>query len=331
MKEAKDSVTISGLSIDAPLTANLIESYLRHLVESQKTNGILLGLSGGVDSSVLITLAVRAIGKEKVFGAFLFDRNSEKSSEKKARLMAQWLGIKLDTADISSAMKKKKVYAPLIMKLTAHSARFNRMVQHSYRFINGEVPFKTTLRIGSGAVEHSWLKRFIYQVTIKHLDRGFSERHIYRRQILEQKAHQKNLTLIGAANRSELEVGWFVKGGIDDLPIQPMTGLYKTQVWQLASYLELPHEIQTQLASPDMVFGISDEFGIGHSYRRLDFILDLIERKFTDEQITEAGVSKLELDDIRELMMFSAWKRTSVHETPPVQGGSSGNVRLANK
>lgn len=331
MKDLKEVVMKSSLAIDAPLTVQLIESYLMDLIQLQKTNGFLLGLSGGIDSSVLITLAVKAVGKENVHASFLFDRDSEKDSEKKAQLMAQWLGIKLEITDISPAMKKKKVYAPFIMKLVPYSARFNRMIQHAYRFINGEVPFKTSLRIGSGALERSWLKRLMYNFSIQHIDRGFSERHIYRRKVLEKKAKEENLTLIGAANRSEFEVGWFVKDGIDDLPIQPMTGLYKTQVWQLASYLGLPDEIQGQLASPDMMFGISDEFGIGHNYRRLDLILDLMEQKLTDDEIIEIGISKIELDDVRELTKLSEWKRTSDHEAPPVQGGIGGNVRLDSK
>lgn len=318
----------ANLTIDAPLTVQLIGSYLKKLVETQKSNGLLLGLSGGIDSSVLITIAAKAVGKEHVHAYFLFDRDSENNSEKKARIMAQWLGIKLETADISPVMKKKKVYAPLIMKLVPYSARFNRMIQHSYRFINGEVPFKTSLKVGSRALERSWIKRLMYNFSIRHIDRGFSERHIYRRKVLEEKAKEENLTLIGAANRSEFAVGWFVKDGIDDLPIQPMTGLYKTQVRQLASYLELPDEIQAQLASPDMMLGITDEFGIGHNYRRLDIILDMMEQKKTDEEIINYGISKRDIDDVRELTKFSEWKRESVHEAPPVQGGVGGNVRL---
>ncbi len=316
-----------NLTIDAPLAVQLIGSYLKNLVESQKSNGLLLGLSGGIDSSVLVTIAVKAVGKEYVHASFLFDRDSEKSSEKKARIMAQWLGIKLETADISPAMKKKKVYAPLIMKLVPYSSLFNRLIQHSYRFVNGEVPFKTSLKVGSRALERSWIKHLMYDFSIRHIDRGFSERHRYRRKVLEEKAKEENLTLIGAANRSEFSVGWFVKDGIDDLPIQPMTGLYKTQVWQLASYLGLPDEIQAQLASPDMMFGITDEFGIGHNYRQLDIILDMMEQKKTDEEIINYGISKRDIDDVRELTKFSEWKRESVHEEPPVQGGVGGNVR----
>lgn len=318
----------NNLTIDAKLTVCLIESYLKNLIETQKSNGILLGLSGGIDSSVLATIAVRAIGSERVHLNFLYDRDSEKNSEIKARKMAKWLDTKLETIDISPVMKEKNVYAPLIMKLLPYSARFNRMIQHSYTLLTGETPFKTTLKVGSHKLEHSWLKRLLFNFSIRHIENGFSQRHVYRRQVLEEKAKRENLTLIGAANLSELEVGWFVKDGIDDLPIQPMTGLYKTQIWQLAAYLELPNEIQTQSPSPDMMFGFTDEFGIGHNYRRLDVILDLIKQNKLDNEIIEQGIEKRELADIRELMKLSEWKRAADHHAPPVQGVTGGNVRL---
>ncbi len=319
------------LSINAPLAVELIEKYLADIVNDNQSAGLLLGLSGGVDSSVLATIAVKAVGKENVHVSFLFDRDSEKSSETKAELMSEWLGLRLETEDITPVMRNNRVYAPLIMKLVPYSARFNRVIQYSYHLVTGEKPFKSSLKVGSHALEKSWLKQLMFNLTIRHIDRGFSERHMYRRKVLEQKAERENLTLIGAANRSEFEVGWFVKDGIDDLPIQPMTGLYKTQVWQLASYLNLPSVIQSQPPSPDMMFGITDEFGIGHSYRRLDLVLDLLEQKKPYDEIVDHGISKHELDDILDLMKYSAWKRTSRHEVPPVDGAIGGNVRLHNK
>jgi NAD+ synthase len=83
---------------------------------------------------------------------------------------------------------------------------------------------------------------------------------------LESKARAQNWLLLGAANRSEWETGWFVKDGVDDLPYQPLMGLYKTQVRQLGRYLGVPGEIQQQVPSPDMMRGISDEYALGMSY-----------------------------------------------------------------
>ena len=99
---------------------------------------------------------------------------------------------------------------------------------------------------------------------------------------MERLAKERNLSLIGAANLSECEVGWFVKDGIDDLPVQPMAGLYKTQVRQLAKTLDLPEPVRTQLPSPDMAKGVTDEFG-GRSLilasRVARFVVDGFDRK----------------------------------------------------
>lgn len=70
------------LDINSPLAVQKIAVYLRGLIETQKTDGLLIGLSGGIDSSVLATIAVKAVGKERVHLNFLFDRDSEKGSVK---------------------------------------------------------------------------------------------------------------------------------------------------------------------------------------------------------------------------------------------------------
>ncbi len=318
----------SSLGIDCARAVAEIHIHLRDLVGTRSSAGLLIGLSGGVDSAVLATLAVGAVGKERVHAAFLFDRDSERDSARKARVMAAWLGIGLEEQDISGAMKERAVYAPLIMKLVPYSARLNRLIQRLYWWINRETPFKTTLKAGGDALEPGWVKRLMFDSTIRHIERGFSERHIHRRKVLEERARRENLILIGAANLSECEVGWFVKDGIDDLPIQPISGLYKTQVWQLAEHLGLPEEIRAQTPSPDMMRGISDEFGIGHGYRRLDMILDLIDQGASAEAIIARGIEPKELRDVRELRDLAEWKRASPRETPPVSGRIGGNVRL---
>lgn len=317
----------SGLEIDAELTLRKIDGYLKDLIKRYSATGVLIGLSGGIDSSLLATLAVQALGNRAVHVSYLFDRDSEKDSEEKAQIMADWLGLSLQTTDISPAMRSKGVYSPLIMKLVPYSRACNRMIQYSYQFMFGETPFKSSLRVSSDEFSVSWLQRFIYDLSIRHIEKGFSERHIYRRVVLEDHARRNHLLLIGAANRSEFQIGWFAKGGIDDLPLQPLLGLYKTQVRQLAKHLGLPAGIQSQIASPDMMKGICDEFGIGHPYERLDIVLDCLDRGLSGEEILASGVKRKELDDIRGLTRLSASKRESKHEPPPVDGGIRGSLR----
>lgn len=318
----------SALKIDEKRAVEGIEKYIQKLVAERSAKGVLIGLSGGVDSALLATLAVRALGKERVHVSYLYDRDSEKDSERKARLMADWLGLELEIQDIEPTMKEKRIYAPLIMQLSAISGFTSRhFINNSYRLLFAETPFMSSLR--QGKFEGHWFKKLVYNFTVRHIAAGFNARHICRREFLEKRAKDQNLILLGAANRSECLVGWFVKDGIDDLPLSPLMGLYKTQIRQIAIYLGLPSEIQNQVPSPDMMKGITDEFAMGISYNRIDIIMDGMDRGLIDEEMISAGVTMKEISRVREMNHLSDWKRKSKHTEPPVDGGVRGGLRVA--
>ncbi len=316
-----------ALAIDTAHAIDAITGYLQDIVRTSGTDGVVLGLSGGLDSSVMAALAVRALGPGAVKVAYLFDHDSDRDIAANARLMADFLGLELEVMDISDEMRQRGVYAPLFIKLLRLSPVVAKISTGSYRLICGESPFKSTLRDGGGETLRPWYKRLMFNTTMHQVDMGFAERHRFRRQALEAIAKQRNLFLIGAANLSEYEVGWFVKDGIDDLPVQPMTGLFKTQVRQLAQALDLPEPVRAQLPSPDMAKGVSDEFGIGHDYSDIDQVIDGFDRGLSDPEIAALGIAQREIDDIRDLMRLSVWKRQSPHEEPPVSGRFGAPLR----
>ncbi|MCJ7692774.1 MAG: NAD(+) synthase, partial [Sedimentisphaerales bacterium] len=235
---------------------------------------------------------------------------NEKKSAGKARLLAEWLDIGLEFYDIGPAMHKGSVYKPLVMRLTGLFGFVNRHFgTRMHRILCGELPFLSTLHKGSFG--GSRIRRFLYNNTVRHVESGFNARHIYRRKYLEDKAVTGNGLVLGAANRSECMVGWFVKDGVDDMPFSPLNRLYKTQVWQLAGYLGLPGRIRRQIPSPDMAKGITDEHAMGISYKDLDVILHGLENEFSEEQIVGAGVTRRQISHVRRMHELSAWKRTS--------------------
>jgi len=317
------------LSIVTEEAIKAITTYLKDTMKREKRAGILLGMSGGLDSSVLAALAARAVGPERLHMAYLSDADSSKDIGANAHLMADWLGIDLELVPITQEMRVRGVYKPVFIKALRLSPIVAKISAGRYRVLCGETPFKSTLRIGAGERLRPWYKRLMFNMTMHHVDAGFSARHIWRREILEDMAKTRNLLLIGAANRSESEVGWFVKDGIDDLPIQPMTGLLKTQVRDLARALDLPAPVRDQLPSPDMAKGVSDEFGIGHEYALVDQVIDGFDRGLDVEEIAALGIPPKEIEDIRDLMRLSDWKRASPHETPPVTGEAGSDLRRA--
>ncbi len=297
----------SLLAIDCQKVSLKIEEFIKGVVDAHSANGVIIGLSGGIDSAVLATLSVRALGKDKVSLFYLYDRDSEKGFRIRAEILARWLDWKLEVVDIEPAMRKKGLYQPEAMKIIAFSSLFNRLLNRLYFFLFQESPFLLT--ISQKERGENWLKGFLFSSGILPIERSFNIRHRYRREVLEAKGREKGLILLGATNRSEYEIGWFVKDGIDDLPISPLLGLYKTQIRALANYLGLPKEVIDQKPSPDMMKGITDESVLGISYEKIDLILSGLNRNLSEEEIMTFGVRKREIFCVRRLKELSSWRR----------------------
>ena len=309
----------SLLVVDSALVAGSLEEHIRGLLNTHSARGVLTGLSGGIDSGVLATLAVRALGKDRVHVCYLYDRDSDEELAQSARVLARWLGLELEVRDIEPAMQARGVYNALAGWARGASGASRYLFSKLYTWIFGESPFMSSLRRGRDP--RRGLKQRVYGATVGAVEAGFDARHIYRRELLERQARDHNWLLMGAANRSEYLVGWFVKGGIDDpaasmgqgrlLVFSPLIGLYKTQVRQLAAYLGIPAQVQAQAPSPDMMNGLTDEFALGIGYWKLDIVLDGIERGLPDEEMAAAGVNEKEIRHVRQMNRLSSWKRGS--------------------
>jgi NAD+ synthase len=311
---------MTSLNIDPQQVTAGIVAFLRQKVEEYRSDGIALGLSGGVDSAVLAALVARAIEPSAVHALNLYDRDSDPRFLELARDLAEQLGIRFEARDISAAVREQGAYASSMVRLARRwpgvARRIVWVAWHGYRFLAKENPFNLVLRQREPLKGR--LARGIYDVLAGSVENSFSARHITRRRLLEGHAEKGSLLAVGAANRTEWLTGWFVKDGIDDLPIEPLLGLYKTQVYQLARFLEVPAVIVQQAPSPDMLPGLIDEAALGYRYETLDAVLSHLERGTDNEATVVCGVSPHEVEQIRKLWQLSAWKRSPRHEYPLV-------------
>ena len=272
-------------------------------MQQADARGALLGLSGGIDSALLAALATLALDPGTVHTYYLYDRYSTESLRRCARMVAAQLELDHQEQSISAAMRAAGVYRSSGMRLTAISGRLNRMLYHIYSRSTGETPFHAALESG-GLEPATWHRSLLAQA-----EAGMNARHRHRRTLLETVAQERGWLLLGAANRSEWLVGWFVKGGIDDLPAQPLLSLYKTQVRQLAAEMELPACVFANPPSPDMLPGITDEFGIGLDFEALDLILEYLQSGMDAGLLSRHGIRPEQIEYVRELVHRSAWKR----------------------
>lgn len=302
MKSVKELLSINGKE-----TAESIEKHIRDAVDKHKVRGILMGLSGGIDSALLATLAVQALGKDRVHAYFLPDKNSEKDSEEKSRLVADWLGLKLNIRSIGKAMREKEKGAHFFKWLSALPRFAPAVIASLYYIVVGETPYITTLR--QKEIKKSRFKKWIYEHIMKGVEEMFDGPCTERRVVLEEVAKKENLLLIGAGNRSEDLTGWFTIKGVDNMPVSPIASLYKTQVRQLAEYLDIPTVVRKRESSPDVLRGANDTLALGMDFDKIDVVLYGIEHSLSDEDIIEYGLNEREIKKIRDIVSLSAWKR----------------------
>lgn len=302
MKPAKEL-----LRIDEKETAERIEKYIRTCVDENRVSGVLIGLSGGIDSTVLTTLAVRAVGKDRTCVYFLHDKNSEKDSINKARLVADQLGLNLNIGSVDAVMREKERNASFFKLISTLPPFVIPVLASLYYIIVGETPYITTLR--KEEFKKSKFKRWVYENIVNGLETMFDGPCIERRKVLERVAKENNFLLIGSGNRSEELTGWFTIEGIDNMPVSPIAGLYKTQVRQLAEYLNIPITIRKREPSPDVLKGANDTLALGMSFEKIDAVLYAIENELPDEHIIEYGLTKSEIMRVRNIHHLSSWKR----------------------
>jgi len=285
-----------------------IENFIKEKVEEFKRDGVVLGISGGIDSTVCAYLCKRALGKDKVFGLLLPEKDTPRKSLEDAKFVAKNLGIKYEVENLTRVIKDYGVYNLIKIPALTKTMRAN-IVKAAFNFYykkTSKNPFSAAiLGIKKDTPYYSYLRKVTAYMRIKHRARAVA---------WYKYAEINNLLVVGCCNKTEDMVGWFVKYGDSACDISPIGSLYKTQVWQLAKYLKVPERIVSKTPTPDMLPGIVDEFAIGFSYKLIDLVLVGLE-KGIDENI----IAKECLIDLDKINYIKELKKKSIHmrELPP--------------
>jgi len=293
----------SELAIDAAGTTAQLQEFIREEVDSFQREGAIVGLSGGIDSAVVTTLAARALGPEKVLALLMPDRDSARASKRDALKLARRLGIRYKTVGLTKFLFLVGIYWKLPLWLLGLRRFQANLVRRYYDGLTrewGERPFAAIL-VGTKGLRGPWLNEAVAYHRVKVRLRMI---------LLYYYAELENLLVLGTCNKTERAIGFFVKYGDAAADIAPLESLYKTQVRQLAAFLEIPEEITSKPPSPDLLPGITDEYAIGLSYEMLDRILWRLEEGIETEKVAETlGLEPDVVDYVQELTQRSAHMR----------------------
>ena len=241
------------LRIDPAAAAAEIESAIRDIVLAKlRRKGAVVAISGGIDSSVVAALCARALGKDRVLGLMLPETDSSHDSLRLARLLADSIGIRTETEDITPILNAAGCYRrrddAIRGLLPDYGDGFKCKIVLPDASDQAAYPiFSVVVQAPDGAQRKVRLTYEAYlgivaatnfkQRTRKMMEYYYADRHQY--------------AVSGTPNRLEYDQGFFVKNGDGAADFKPIAHLYKCQVYQLAAYLGVPEEIQHRPPTTD--------------------------------------------------------------------------------
>lgn len=265
------------LKIDAEQEVERISSRMRDAFRNQlKRRGLVIGLSGGIDSSVTAALAVKALGPERVYGLEMPERHSAEETVSLSRSVIDHLGIQSQRIDISPILESVGSYRAyddaVRMVVPEYGNGWKSKIVISSIFEHqGFSTLSIVVQSPDGAIDTVRLPLKPYLEIVAATN--FKQR---TRKMLEYyHADRLNYAVAGTPNRLEYDQGFFVKLGDGAADIKPIAHLYKSQVYQLAEHLGIPEEIRKRPPTTD-TYSLAqgqDEFYFSLPYREMDLCL----------------------------------------------------------
>lgn len=265
------------LRIDSPRIADQIEQAIRdQVLGTLRRRGAVVGMSGGVDSSVVASLCARALGPDRVLGLLMPERDSSGDALRLGRMLAERLGIEHVVEDIAPALEGVGCYARQLEAI--------RMVFPEYGagwrckltippLLDGDRLRLTRLTVSDprGEQRTARMPRVPYLQMVAATN--FKQRT--RKTMEYYHADRLHYAVAGTPNLLEYDQGFFVKQGDGAADFKPIAHLYKTQVYALAEHLGVPEEIRRRPPTTD-TFSLEqtqEEFYFALPYQQMDLCL----------------------------------------------------------
>ncbi len=313
------------IKIDAAKEADRIAREMRRIVGLDfHKHGAVVGVSGGIDSSVCLALSVKAFGPKKVVGIAMPEADSNPDSELLAKKLAKQFGVELIVEDMTAALVGFGAYRRRDEAMKAVFPEYDGKTYKSKIVLPTALGEKDTLNIfqltiitpdGKEKTKRLPLKEYLQIVAASN----FKQRS--RMAMLYYHADRLNYAVIGTGNKNEHDQGFFVKWGDGGADIKAIAHLYKTQVYQLAPYLNIPKEIQERTPTTDTYSAecTQEEFFFRVPHEIGDLVWYGMENNIPVKEVasvlnfTEAQVVNIQNDIRRKLKTTEYLKANPVH------------------
>jgi len=243
------------INIDPAAETNRIMEALRRNVRSMKRYGAVVGISGGIDSSVVLALCVRAFGPHKLEAIMMPDKDSDPESEQMARRLAAHFGVEPKLEVITAALEGFDCYRRRDDAIRRVFPEYDTSAGYKAKIVLPQnLLDEDTLNVFSVVVITPGGKELSKQLPVREFLQIVAASNLKQRtrmSMLYYHAEVNNYVVVGTANKNEHDQGFFVKYGDGGVDIKAIGHLYKTQVYQLAEYLGVPEEIRRRTPTTD--------------------------------------------------------------------------------
>jgi NAD+ synthase len=325
MSIATTVFSASVLKIDAAAVSAGIENEIRDIILRRlKRKGVVVALSGGIDSSVVAALCARALGAASVLGLILPETDSSPDSLHLANLLARFLGIQAKVEDISSILTSAGCYHrrdEAIRKVIPEYTEDYKCKIVLPDQLNGDA-----YPIFSVVVQSPLGQRTKARLTLDSClgvvaATNFKQRT--RKMMEYYYADRCNYAVVGTPNRLEYDQGFFVKNGDGAADLKPIAHLYKTQVYQLAAYLGVPEAIQKRSPTTDTysLDQSQEEFYFPLHYERMDLCLYAKNHQVPPEEVAPVvGLTLEQLSRVYRVIDATRSATRYLHLSPVLCG-----------
>ena len=270
-------VSADILRVDPARETERIAARIRDIVFNQlKRKGAVIGVSGGIDSSVVAFLCTRAVGKERVLVLFMPETDSSPESLRLGRMVAESLEVRSAVVDISPILREARCYERRDESVRAVVPEYGegykcKIVLPNLVDADRYAIFSVVVQTPDGETKKVRLSAAAYLGIVAATN--FKQRA--RKMIEYYYADLLQYAVAGTPNRLEYDQGFFVKNGDGAADLKPIAHLYKSQVYQLAAYLGVPEEIRRRPATTDTysLEQTQEEFYFSLPLERLDLCL----------------------------------------------------------
>jgi len=280
------------LNLDCEKETARITNKLRELLKQElKRRGFVVAISGGIDSSVTATLCVRAVGKERVFTLQMPEKHSASETAALSSTLAAHLGTETMLTNISSILESVGFYEKYDAAVRSIIPEYGKGWKS--KIVRPDIVRQDTISfysvvaqspLGDIIKERLPLKAYLEILAATN----FKQR--IRKMLEYYHADRLNYATTGTPNRLEYDQGFFVKLGDGAGDVKPIAHLYKTQVFQLAEYLEIPDAIRNRPPTTDTysLEQSQDEFYFALPYDKMDLCLWAKNNHISEEETTSA-------------------------------------------